>query len=1235
MRKIGVELGTSSQGYFEGVGVIAVSIPRHENHIFFLYPAFYSSTDKYSTISTGALKSNAGFRRVVLDSHQHLELTSQEGKSFKLPCIIIDDIDFISLHIHIIHKHPENQCKSVKKLQQKYMSLQPVSITNRSVVGTSLFSAWLHIIYGHRSLAILQEMIDRGHITGPGLPCKLAPLPGRCPICDAARMTRIPRLVLTDHTPLPLGTRFHADYVFFNIVSIRGFSAALIIVEWTSRYLWIFPSRSKSAPLDTALYFFNQMQRQGFPCIRLRTDEDGALINNTEFCKMMVNSLGMTVEGTGGRESTINGAAESPIRTIKRTIRSFLIGSSLSNDYHCFAAQYSTFIYNNVIHRTTKEIPSKTLFGKVVPMQRLHPFGARVKVLTHLPAERALTARTTGNTRSTDYDANAVTVIDNTQRSSFTGRFLGYSGHPNVMLTLKEGEGNQPNRVMRVHHANVDHFGLSTSTIDTPTPNERMLRALHNQLFDISAPTQWQAELGSCDLDTVKSPFDPEDCETFSITLPPKGQALGIYVDIDEDYLLPVLGKISKDFDLYDQIPLRHHFYKSWIIQVHQDTPITSQGFIDTVHSLQLENESRDIEIVLCTMRDPVRYSPQTYRAYFDSCTGLKYSHMITLPYEPKAHASIFKCLDSELGSEWKQALFHQYDKNDAVRLVTQPTPIENIPKDKKVLPVVMSTKVKKKGEDLYQLVARMCANGSKQQQGIDYEFSYSPTAGIAAIRITLCLAAGFGWTLYIIDVVNCFQSTLLPPEERLLIMMPPHYKKWFQSRYPNVKWDESPSGKYVLELLNGLQGDKSIGRKWYLLLKTFLEKFGFKKCLPEPSLFVYDHDDGKMLINTSTDDFLCAADNRDIYTRLCDELRKLFSITTKEGTTLSYLNLRIIQTEHGISYDQTDHIRRKIIAKYFPSSKIGDSKLKAVHTPFRTDSDFEKDLVEQLPATGDELKALEERYGGTYSGILGELMHVETLSRFEISYAIRRLSAYTHAPNAAAFAGLYRVLRFLATHEHRPVFYPPSSMTGFEELRVDFDSPNFKSIQLPKSAISIVDSDHARDNASRKSHHCVFSLINGVIVHNKVQQQKATALHSTHSEIIGSLAATKQSIYIQDICTFLRLPNDLHRPMPIYIDSQPCIDALESNTITTRVKHIAVPISYIHEQIESDRITLRKIDTTLNLADSGTKPNPSPTHFRQHDFVIGVRFYPPSDSEHYKLLELDKFTHSPYAKQE
>eukprot|EP00956_Cyclotella_meneghiniana_P036986 scaffold133488_cov39-Cyclotella_meneghiniana.AAC.5 len=85
---------------------------------------------------------------------------------------------------------------------------------------------------------------------------------------------------------------------------------------------------------------------------------------------------------------------------------------------------------------------------------------------------------------------------------------------------------------------------------------------------------------------------------------------------------------------------------------------------------------------------------------------------------------------------------------------------------------------------------------------------------------------------------------------------------------------------------------------------------------------------------------------------------------------------------------------------------------------------------------------------------------------------------------------------------------------------------------------------------------------------------------------------------------------------------------------VTSRVKYIAIPIIYMYDYVKDGTISLHKIDTKLNLADSGTKPNPAPTHFQHFDQAIGVHFYPPADLEHYKLLNLDSFkVSSPYTK--
>eukprot|EP00956_Cyclotella_meneghiniana_P026795 scaffold58758_cov43-Cyclotella_meneghiniana.AAC.2 len=506
LKKIGVELGTAAQGHFEGVGIIVVSVPDNDNEVILLYPAYFSPTDKYPTISTGAIRASTKFSNVIHHASKHLCLVSPSNR-FTLPCTVIDGIDFIHLNLHKFHNSYHKSVKKIKlkspsqspsrsKHQFRFTSLQPISLTNKHLPGTTLFSALLHQYYGHRSLSILQAMVDKGYITGPGLPCKLAPLPGRCPICDAARMTKVPRAKIKDHTILPIGTRFHVDRAFWNVVSIRGFSSTLIIVEAATRYIWTFNSRSKRAPIDICLYFFNQMKSQGYPCICVRCDEDGGLINSTEFCKIMYRDLGMTMETTGAYESSISGTAETPIRTLKRTVRAELIGGDgQPNEFHCFASGHGPAIYNNVLHRSTGKIPAQEMNGYTIPMLKMFPFGSKVCVLAaDLTSKRSLTARTKIDQRHpTDFDANTANV----PKSSFTGIFLGWSNFHNVMIVYIPGSKGKTHRIQRVHHAYVDPYGLSASAEDKLNPNEEMLPQLHADTFDKNAMKDWQKQLPS------------------------------------------------------------------------------------------------------------------------------------------------------------------------------------------------------------------------------------------------------------------------------------------------------------------------------------------------------------------------------------------------------------------------------------------------------------------------------------------------------------------------------------------------------------------------------------------------------------------------------------------------------------------------------------------------------------------------------------------------------------------
>ena len=165
-------------------------------------------------------------------------------------------------------------------------------------------------------------------------------------------------------------------------------------------------------------------------------------------------------------------------------------------------------------------------------------------------------------------------------------------------------------------------------------------------------------EIESCELDTIKSPFKPSECESFEILLPPEGRLTGLSFITDEDYLLPILYRINPESPIYDQIPIRHYFSKSWIINIGDDKPCTANGAKETIKYLQTKDKHQKIVIGFCPIIDPIRHNYQNYRAIFDSMTALRHAHMATLSSPPKAHNTFWGCLDSEHTHHWIKAAY-------------------------------------------------------------------------------------------------------------------------------------------------------------------------------------------------------------------------------------------------------------------------------------------------------------------------------------------------------------------------------------------------------------------------------------------------------------------------------------------------------------------------------------------------------------------------------------------------
>ena len=320
-----------------------------------------------------------------------------------------------------------------------------------------------------------------------------------------------------------------------------------------------------------------------------------------------------------------------------------------------------------------------------------------------------------------------------------------------------------------------------------------------------------------------------------------------------------------------------------------------------------------------------------------------------------------------------------------------------------------------------------------------------------------------------------------------------------------------------------------------------------------------------------------------------------------------------------GISFDQTHHIKTTIIEKWFPKGKA--EVIKTADTPYRTDAEYERSLAEFLPAQGPELEKLQLEHGGKFNALIGQFLHVEQVSRPELGFTVSRLAQFNVAPNAASFQGLKRMARYLATHLHAPIMYPAQNIKLYQRIRWEPEPGKVFEQMIPNLLHQYIDSDHARDIKTRKSISCVLTAILGVLVDWYMGKQTCIAAHSTDAEVRAFFTAAMRNRFMRMIVDFLHMP--MKGPTKIFEDNQPAIDIMSAGQITSRVKHMAVPVAMIHEDIKAGIVEPVKIAGQINPSDIGTKPLAAPTLHRHARQCRGQRFYPPAGSEHGKLMDV------------
>nr|GEV10328.1 retrovirus-related Pol polyprotein from transposon TNT 1-94 [Tanacetum cinerariifolium] len=271
----------------------------------------------------------------------------------------------------------------------------------------------------------------------------------------------------------------------------------------------------------------------------------------------------------------------------------------------------------------------------------------------------------------------------------------------------------------------------------------------------------------------------------------------------------PSVSQVSKTLkkDLED---LFHNFYDEYFdssnIMKSSTTNVETSNDKIPSHEEEVFHESSESfqeESSSSSLNDDVQQSSKE-DAYFDASTSFHDPSNVHTFYQPYPH-------------EKKWTNYHPLHKiiGDPKSSVRTRGQLANLCLFSCLLSSIKPANVAEALRDVDWLVAV----GYSQQEGIDYDETFTPVAQIEAIRLFLAYAAHKDFTVFQIDVKTTFLNGIL--KEEVYVGQPLGF---VSKQYPD----------HVYALDKALYGLKQAPRAWYDVLSQFLIDSGFQK-VPTP----------------------------------------------------------------------------------------------------------------------------------------------------------------------------------------------------------------------------------------------------------------------------------------------------------------------------------------------------------------------------------------------------------------
>ena len=248
---------------------------------------------------------------------------------------------------------------------------------------------------------------------------------------------------------------------------------------------------------------------------------------------------------------------------------------------------------------------------------------------------------------------------------------------------------------------------------------------------------------------------------------------------------------------------------------------------------------------------------------------------------------------------------------------------------------------------------ARLVAQGYYQEEGIDFEETYTPVVRLEAIKILLAFIVSQSVKLFQMDVKSAFLNGFIKEEVYV---------------EQSLGFEDHKYLNYVFKLSKALYKLKQASRTWYERLSSFFLKNYFKRGKVDTILFIKNTDADMIIVQIYIDDIVFGATNLIIYKKFKQLMQGEFEMSMV-GELSYFLRLHIRQMKEDIFINQAKYVK-DLLKKY----EIEECK--KISTPMATSTKLDAD---------ESGKSVDLKI---YRGMLGSLLYLTT-SKPDIQFSV------------------------------------------------------------------------------------------------------------------------------------------------------------------------------------------------------------------------------------------------------